>query len=556
LFYIRSKMKKRSFFLICLLLHIVLYAQITIQGKVKNMENEILPYCNIGIKDTNIGSFTNKSGDYKMIIPKEFQDKSIVFKAEGYAENTKQISELLQNADVYLDFKIRNIQEVVLEGEKLKEKTIGQKSRPILTFSKMFDKNTLTVEQGNIFDIYKKTKLRSFSFHIMPSSRFESITLKLNIYDVKNGLPNQSLLNENIIFKTSTTGWQNIELSNYKLVFNNFDKIAITLQLLEYEPLKDSDFVFGISAKKSLSKNLLFRHQSQSQWDISDGTFLSNINVGYNNKGIHTVEKSDDNNDSKLTDEEKNLVTFYEAREDAKKTIYGENPDGRFIKLPDANIYYEEYGTGEPLILLEGNNGIISDFYHQISFFSKYFHVIAIDTRNQGKSQDFSNVDYGYEKLADDLSDIVDQLKLQKINILGWSDGGIAGLLFSIKNPKMVNKLVVIGANTNPKGVDDKFINSIKKRYENSDDLLEKRRLNLMINHPDIQSNDLKKIENPVLVIAGSNDLVKIEDTNLIHKNIPNSVLLVVPDTTHNVPLEKPDIVNKQILNFLKNKLQ
>ena len=549
-------MKKRSFFLICLLLHIVLYAQITIQGKVKNMENEILPYCNIGIKDTNIGSFTNKSGDYKMIIPKEFQDKSIVFKAEGYAENTKQISELLQNADVYLDFKIRNIQEVVLEGEKLKEKTIGQKSRPILTFSKMFDKNTLTVEQGNIFDIYKKTKLRSFSFHIMPSSRFESITLKLNIYDVKNGLPNQSLLNENIIFKTSTTGWQNIELSNYKLVFNNFDKIAITLQLLEYEPLKDSDFVFGISAKKSLSKNLLFRHQSQSQWDISDGTFLSNINVGYNNKGIHTVEKSDDNNDSKLTDEEKNLVTFYEAREDAKKTIYGENPDGRFIKLPDANIYYEEYGTGEPLILLEGNNGIISDFYHQISFFSKYFHVIAIDTRNQGKSQDFSNVDYGYEKLADDLSDIVDQLKLQKINILGWSDGGIAGLLFSIKNPKMVNKLVVIGANTNPKGVDDKFINSIKKRYENSDDLLEKRRLNLMINHPDIQSNDLKKIENPVLVIAGSNDLVKIEDTNLIHKNIPNSVLLVVPDTTHNVPLEKPDIVNKQILNFLKNKLQ
>ncbi|NML58887.1 alpha/beta fold hydrolase [Chryseobacterium cheonjiense] len=545
-------MKKRSFFLICLLLHIVLYAQITIQGKVKNMENEILPYCNIGIKDTNIGSFTNKSGDYKMIIPKEFQNKSIVFKAEGYAENTKPISELLQNADVYLDFKIRNIQEVVLEGEKLKEKTIGQKSRPILTFSKMFDKNTLTVEQGNIFDIYKKTKLKSFSFHIMPSSRFESITLKLNIYDVKNGLPNQSLLNENIIFKTSTTGWQNIELSNYKLVFNNLDKIAITLQLLEYEPLKDSDFVFGISAKKSLSKNLLFRHQSQSQWDISDGTFLSNINVGYNNKGIDTVEKSDNNNDSKLTDEEKNLVTFYEAREDAKKTIYGKNPEGKFIKLTDANIYYEEYGTGEPLILLEGNNGIISDFYHQISFFSKYFHVITIDTRNQGKSQDFSNVDYGYEKLADDLSDIVDQLKLQKINILGWSDGGITGLLFSIKNPKIINKLVVIGANTNPKGVDDKFINSIKKRYENSDDLLEKRRLNLMINHPDIQSNDLKKIENPVLVIAGSNDLVKIEDTNLIHKNIPNSVLLVVPDTTHNAPLEKPDFVNQQILNFIK----
>lgn len=549
-------MKRRPLFLICLLLHTILYAQITIQGKVKNMQAETLSYCNIGIKDTNIGSFTNPSGDYNLIVPKEFQEKAVVFSAEGYMENTKTIAELQKNPDVYLDFKTANIQEVILEGEKLKEKTIGQKSRPILTFSKMFDKNTLTVEQGNIFDVYKKTKLRSFSFHIMPSSKFDNVTLKLNIYNVKNGLPGESLLNENIIFKTPTTGWQNIELSRYKLIFNNLDQIAITLQLLEYEPLKDSDFVFGISAKKSLSKNLLFRYQSQSKWDTSEGTFLSNINVGYNNKGINTAGKSDDNNDSKLTDEEKNLVTFYEAREDAKNTIYGKNPEGKFINLHDANIYYEEYGTGEPLILLEGNNGIISDFYHQISYFSKYFHVIAIDTRNQGKSQDFSKVNYGYEKLADDLFQVINQIKLQKVNILGWSDGGITGLLFNSKNPKMVNKLVVIGANTNPQAIDDTFISSVKKRFENSTDILEKRRLNLMINHPNIQANDLKKIENPVLVIAGSNDLVKIENTKLIHKNLPNSKLLVVPDTTHNVPLEKPNIVNEQIFNFLKNKLQ
>ncbi|WP_409790541.1 alpha/beta fold hydrolase [Chryseobacterium hispalense] len=519
----------------------------------KNIQNEVVPYCNIGIRNTNIGSFTDKSGDYKLIVPKEFQDQPVVFIAEGYNQNTKKTTDLQQNGDVYLDLKIRNIQEVILEGEKLKEKTIGQKSRPILTFSKMFDKNTLTVEQGNIFDIYKKTKLRSFSFHIMPSSKFESITLKLNIYDVKNNLPNQSLLNENIIFKISTTGWQNIELSKYKLIFNNLDKIAITLQLLEYEPLKDSDFVFGISAKKSLSKNLLFRYQSQSQWDTSEGTFLSNINVGYNNKDVNNAVNSDDNNDSKLTDQEKNLVTFYEAREDAKKTIYGKNPEGKFIKLHDANIYYEEYGTGEPLILLEGNNGIISDFYHQISYFSKYFRVIAIDTRNQGKSQDFSKVNYGYEKLADDLFQVINQMKLQKVNILGWSDGGITGLLFNSKNPKMVNKLVVIGANTSPQAIDDTFISSVKKRFENSTDILEKRRLNLMINHPNIQANDLKKIENPVLVIAGSHDLVKIEDTKLIHRNISNSILLVVPDATHNVPLEKPDIVNEEIFNFLKN---
>jgi hypothetical protein len=55
------------------------------------------------------------------------------------------------------------------------------------------------------------------------------------------------------------------------------------------------------------------------------------------------------------------------------KTIYGKNPDGKYITLDDAKIYYEEYGKGEPLILLEGNNGLISDFYNQIPVFSKQF---------------------------------------------------------------------------------------------------------------------------------------------------------------------------------------
>jgi hypothetical protein len=191
-------LKLPIFFL--LLSHIFISSQITIQGVVKNEENKNLSYCAIGIKDTKIGAITNENGYYKITIPDEFQNKSIVFKAEGYLEKNLNLAELKSNANVYLEYKTSNIQEVILKAKKLKEKTLGEKSRPFLTFSKMFDKNVPTIEQGNIFNIYKRTKLKSFSFHIIPSSKYEQITLKLNVYNVKNSLPYQSILNENIIF--------------------------------------------------------------------------------------------------------------------------------------------------------------------------------------------------------------------------------------------------------------------------------------------------------------------------------------------------------------------
>lgn len=208
---------KMQYVLFLILSTFLVKSQTIIQGVVKNEENINLSYCAIGVKDTNIGTISNEKGFYKIFVPNDLRNKNVVFKAEGYLEQNYTVSKLQANPNVYLKFKTTNIQEVFLTAKKLKEKTIGQESRPFLTFSKMFDKNVPTIEQGTIFDIYKKTKLKSFSFHIIPSSKYEQITLKLNIYNVKSALPNQSILNENIIYKTSSTGWQKIDLSKYKL---------------------------------------------------------------------------------------------------------------------------------------------------------------------------------------------------------------------------------------------------------------------------------------------------------------------------------------------------
>lgn len=545
----------RFFFAITLSVSLNCYAQTIIEGNVKSIDNIIVPYCSIGIKDTKLGTITDENGKYKFEIPNNLDNKEIVFSSIGYNDKIVSITDLQANFNIILDYKTTNLNEVVIKTNKMKEKVVGQKTRPFLTFSKMFDKNVPTIEQGSFFPVYQKTKLKSYNYHIIPSSKFKEITLKLNIYSVKNNVPDQSLLDENIIYKTSTTGWQNIDLSKYKLVFNHLDKIAITLQLVDYKPLEDTEFIFGVSAKKTLSKNLLFRYQSQGIWESSEGGFISNLEISYtknkDEKDLIEEDNSTDNTNTADNSDTKTLIEVITNREKALKTSYGKSMDGKYIDLGNAKIYYEEYGKGHPLIFLHGNNGSISDFYQQIPFFSKYYHVIAIDTRGQGKSTDLTKEDYTYEEFANDLYEVIQHLNLEKMSIMGWSDGGNTGLIFNSQHPELVSKLVTIGANLNPSGVSEDFINDLKKQISENE-AGNQRLIKLMLNHPDITSKQLIHITNPVLIIAGSDDVIKEEHTKEIQKLILNSELEIIPNATHYIPFEKPKKLNELIFEFLK----
>lgn len=445
------------------LLSISAHAQSAITGTVKNQDNKTIPYCSIGIKDSKTGTITDGDGNYKLEIPDEAKNKEIIFAAAGYSDKSIPANDLKTNSNIVMDYKVTNIEAVVMGAKKLKEKIIGQKSRPFLTFSKMFNQNVPTIEQGNIFAVYQKTRLVAYNFYIIPSSKFEQITMKLNIYSVKNNEPDRSLLQKNIIYKTSTTGWQKIDLSEYKLNFNNLDKIAVTLQLVDHKALPDIDFVFGVSAKKSLSKNLLFRYQSQGNWEASEGSFITNLDIRYDKakgeKDITEEQETDNDNDT----DTKALISYYEYKKTAQKTVYGKNKEGKYIDLKDAKIYYEEYGKGQPLILLHGNNGSISDFSKQIPFFAKNYRVIAVDTRGQGRSTDLTQDAYSYEKFASDLYQVIKSLNLEQVDIIGWSDGGNTALIFNYEHPEMVNRIVTIGANMNPAGVKETLIEQLKK---------------------------------------------------------------------------------------------
>ncbi len=543
-------MYKYLYVTVALVLNFSVKAQVIVEGKVKNRQNEGIPYCSIGIKNTKVATLTNDKGMYRLTIPDDLKDKEVIFSSAGYVDRIFSVRDLKANEDVFLADKVIALDGVVIQAKGLKEKIIGQKSRPFLTFSKMFDENVPTVEQGNIFQVYEKTRLNAYSFYIIPSSKFAELTLKLNVYTVKNSLPEQSLLNKNVIYKTSTTGWQKIDLSPYKLVFDHLKEIAVTIQLIDSKSLENTKFIFGMSAKKSLSKNLLFRYQPQGGWEASEGNFISNIDVGYRNAGKeeNIAREQGDTIASDAATEQ--LVDFYKNKEKAKKTNYGKNKKGTFTDVGDAKIYYEIYGKGAPLLLLHGNNGSIADFYQQIPAFSKKYQVIALDTRGQGRSTDLSGHEYSYEQFAADLYKVIQHLQLSKVNIVGWSDGGNTGLIFNAAHPELVAKLVTIGANLNPLGVDKAIMNGFKQQLSENK-MTDPRLLKLMLGQPDITSGQLDHIKNPVLIIAGSKDVVREEHTRFIHRQIRNSELEIIPNSTHYVPFEQPERLNELILKFL-----
>ena len=253
------------------------------------------------------------------------------------------------------------------------------------------------------------------------------------------------------------------------------------------------------------------------------------------------------------------LSAFNEPLAYRDEKPYGLDTIGKYALVNGINIYYEEYGNGEPLLLLHGNSQSIQAFKMQIPEFAKHYHVIAVDTRGHGKSGDDGKT-YSYDLFAEDMNALLKHLNIKKINIVGWSDGANTGLTLAMKHPDKVKKLAVMGANIfiDSSVVDDwvfKELNQQLKEMQNDTAQWSKsriRRINLLLTEPKHSFSDLKTITCPVLVLAGEKDIVKEGHTRNIAKNIAKGTLIIAPNETHDFPSENPGSFNKLILDFLK----
>ncbi|PNR96946.1 alpha/beta fold hydrolase [Petrotoga olearia] len=114
--------------------------------------------------------------------------------------------------------------------------------------------------------------------------------------------------------------------------------------------------------------------------------------------------------------------------------------------LEDPGIYYEIYGKGRPVIILNGIMMSTSSWRAHIERWQKKFQVITYDTRDQGKSARITDKPYTIEVHVEDLKKLVDHLGLKKVNLMGVSYGAQIAELFTLKYPEMIDKLLLSNA--------------------------------------------------------------------------------------------------------------
>lgn len=243
---------------------------------------------------------------------------------------------------------------------------------------------------------------------------------------------------------------------------------------------------------------------------------------------------------------------------------------GKYIEVGDITMYVEEQGKGEPVIFLHGGMGSANSWAGQLEYFSKYYRVLAPDSRGQARTTD-GKTPLTYHLMAEDTIRLMDKLKIPSAYIVGWSDGGNIGIDMAIHHPERVKKLVAYGANINPAGLQKHFLEYLrtvkpeKMQSDNGSDYLalsptpkylpviaEKIRV-MWLAEPNFSATQLSKITTPTLIMDGQQEeLIRPDHAKEIADAIPKAKLVMLPNVGHYAIFRTPKVWNQAVEAFLK----
>jgi len=249
----------------------------------------------------------------------------------------------------------------------------------------------------------------------------------------------------------------------------------------------------------------------------------------------------------------------------------------QIVTVNDVTLNYIIQGKGPPLYLLHGGMESRDSFQKQIPEFSKHFTVVALDSREQGRSGQ-ADAQISYELMSKDVVALAQHLGHDRISIMGLSDGGVTALTTTIIYPEIVDKVILLGANyhyesysdetreflanyewdgnTDPKSYPGKFIKHYMTGHSDLSkfgNLLEEMS-EMWTTSPTFTVSDIAKIYAKTLVVAGDHEDMDLGHTLSLFNSLPNAQLFIVPDATHYSLQEKPELINKVIIQFLNAK--
>ncbi|MEV0026599.1 alpha/beta hydrolase [Streptomyces atroolivaceus] len=243
---------------------------------------------------------------------------------------------------------------------------------------------------------------------------------------------------------------------------------------------------------------------------------------------------------------------------------------GDYANLPGVTTWYETEGAGDSLVLLHGGFCTNDTWGALRADLAAEYHVFLPERRAHGHTPDVPGP-LSYQDMADDTVAFLETVVGGPAHLVGWSDGGVVALLVAIARPDLVRKVVVIGANFRPSpecfvepamldtmtpdGTDLAFFREMYEAVAPDGaehwPVVAAKVIDMWRTQPALTTGDLARVQAPVLVMVGDDDMMTLEHTIALYRAVPRSQLAVVPGASHLVPLEKPALVNRLITDHL-----
>ena len=259
------------------------------------------------------------------------------------------------------------------------------------------------------------------------------------------------------------------------------------------------------------------------------------------------------------------------------------------IRANGINIYYEVYGSGEPILLIMGLGGSILGWHSQIPALSQHLQVIALDNRGTGRS-DMPASEYSMSLFADDAAGLLQALGLESAHVFGVSMGGMIAQELALRRPSMVRSLILAATSPCPlamppspeafeatvkaqeldprQAFESTFWTGYSDEYlaANKEDLWRRaqaeaayasppefwrRHYDAVVRHD--TRDRLGAITAPALVIGGEDDpLVTAENSRYLAEHIPHAELILFPKARHSFNVELEEETNEAVLDFVR----
>ncbi len=259
------------------------------------------------------------------------------------------------------------------------------------------------------------------------------------------------------------------------------------------------------------------------------------------------------------------------------------------IHVSDINIYYELYGSGEPILLIMGLGGSLLGWQSQIPTLSQRLRVVAFDNRGCGRS-DVPTSDYSMSLFADDAAGLLRALDIESAHVFGVSMGGMIAQEMTLRHPSMVRSLI-LGATSpcllamppTPKALEatmkaqemeprQAFETTYWTGYTdeylaaNKEDLWRRAQAETAYASPPefwrrqsdaVAKHDTRErlgaIAAPTLVIGGEDDpLIPPENSRYLAEHIPRAELVLFPKARHSFNVELEEQTNAAVLDFVR----